>query len=196
MCRFRYLLARARILFSIVSSKTHRIFTAPQLNLASGYSNYAGRVYVSVYSVRPGRGHSAEVDGLVAGYLKRLGGPWKADSRVFRTEAALLEQCAAERREGAAVRWLLDSRGKALSSEALAAALGKLRDGGVRRLVTAIGPADGWSAEAAATLQGGDMLLSLGPMTLPHELARLVLAEQIYRATTILGGHPYHLGHE
>ena len=150
---------------------------------------------VSLYSVRPGRSHSAEMDALVAGYLRRLGGPWKADSRVFRTEAALLEQAASDRRDGVA-RWLLDSRGKALSSEGLAKAMDGLRNGGIRRLVTAVGPANGWSAEALGGLQSKDMLLSLGPLTLPHELARLVLAEQVYRATTILAGHPYHLGHE
>jgi 23S rRNA (pseudouridine1915-N3)-methyltransferase len=152
-------------------------------------------MHVSLYSVRPGRSHSAETDGLVTGYLRRLGGSWKADSRVFRTEAALLEQMAADRREGAA-RWLLDSRGKALSSEGLAKALDLLRNNGVRRLTAAIGPADGWSADALKTVQGNDMLLSLGPLTLPHELARLLMAEQVYRATTILAGHPYHLGHE
>jgi len=56
----------------------------------------------------------------------------------------------------------------------------------------AVGPADGWSAEARNRAQ---LLLSLGAMTLPHELARVVLAEQVYRACTILAGHPYHSGH-
>jgi len=55
-----------------------------------------------------------------------------------------------------------------------------------------VGPADGWSAEARNRAQ---LLLSLGAMTLPHELARVVLAEQVYRACTILAGHPYHSGH-
>jgi 23S rRNA (pseudouridine1915-N3)-methyltransferase len=55
-----------------------------------------------------------------------------------------------------------------------------------------VGPADGWSEYARAQAQS---TLSFGPMTLPHELARLVLAEQIYRAFTILAGHPYHSGH-
>jgi 23S rRNA (pseudouridine1915-N3)-methyltransferase len=57
-------------------------------------------------------------------------------------------------------------------------------------IVFAIGPASGWSERRLA-----QTVLSLGPMTLPHELARLVLAEQIYRAFTILAGHPYHIGH-
>jgi 23S rRNA (pseudouridine1915-N3)-methyltransferase len=59
-------------------------------------------------------------------------------------------------------------------------------------LVFAIGPASGWT-EAARTQ--AHLLLSLGEMTLAHALARLVMAEQIYRAYTILTGHPYHAGH-
>ena len=87
---------------------------------------------------------------------------------------------------------LLDNRGKALSSEELAAWLGVRRDSGQQMIVFAIGPAGGWSDQARGQAQ---MLLSMGPMTLPHELARLVLTEQIYRAFTILSGHPYHTGH-
>ena len=87
---------------------------------------------------------------------------------------------------------LLDSRGKQLSSEAFAAHLSRLRDSSLQHLVFAIGPADGWS-ETARTR--ANLLLSLGPMTLPHQLARVVLAEQVYRALTILAGHPYHSGH-
>jgi 23S rRNA (pseudouridine1915-N3)-methyltransferase len=56
-------------------------------------------------------------------------------------------------------------------------------------MIFAVGPADGWSEAARA--QAG-LLLSLGAMTLAHALARLVMAEQIYRALTILAGHPYH----
>jgi 23S rRNA (pseudouridine1915-N3)-methyltransferase len=59
-------------------------------------------------------------------------------------------------------------------------------------MVFAIGPADGWSEAARERAQ---LLLSLGPMTLAHALARLVVAEQLYRAFTILSGHPYHAGH-
>ena len=87
---------------------------------------------------------------------------------------------------------LLDSRGEALSSEELAAWLGARRDSGQQTIVFAIGPASGWSGGAQRQAQ---TVLSLGPMTLPHELARLVLAEQLYRAFTILAGHPYHTGH-
>jgi 23S rRNA (pseudouridine1915-N3)-methyltransferase len=85
---------------------------------------------------------------------------------------------------------LLDSRGDALSSEQLAKWLRARQDAGQQMVVFAIGPANGWS-----NLRQAQTVLSLGPMTLPHELARLVLAEQIYRAFTILAGHPYHTGH-
>ena len=87
---------------------------------------------------------------------------------------------------------LLDSRGRTMTSEAFAAWLGTRRDEGVQHMVFAIGPADGWTdaARKRASLQ-----LSLGAMTMAHSLARLVMAEQIYRALTILSGHPYHCGH-
>jgi 23S rRNA (pseudouridine1915-N3)-methyltransferase len=83
----------------------------------------------------------------------------------------------------------LDPKGKARSSEAFARELAKLRDGGAPGLVFFVGGADGLG-EAAR--DKADLTLSLGPMTLPHGLARIVLTEQIYRAMTILAGHPYH----
>ena len=83
----------------------------------------------------------------------------------------------------------MDSRGKSQSSEDFARWLAKSRDAGQQTMVFAIGPPDGWSDDARRQAQ---TLLSLGPMTLPHELARVVLAEQLYRAFTILAGHPYH----
>ena len=87
---------------------------------------------------------------------------------------------------------LLDARGRTMSSEQLAAWIGQERDTGTQHLHFAIGPADGWSKESR---ERADLLLSFGPMTFPHELARVMLAEQIYRAFTILAGHPYHGGH-
>jgi len=87
---------------------------------------------------------------------------------------------------------LFDSTGISLSSIEFANILGTLRDAGAQRVLFAIGPASGWSA---AGLARADRVLSLGKFTLPHELARVVVAEQIYRALTILAGHPYHLGH-
>lgn len=87
---------------------------------------------------------------------------------------------------------LLDSRGKAFSTEQFADWVRRQRDQGIQRLVFAVGPANGWSQQAR---ERAGLLLSLGSMTLPHELAAVVLAEQIYRAFTIIEGHPYHLGH-
>jgi 23S rRNA (pseudouridine1915-N3)-methyltransferase len=69
--------------------------------------------------------------------------------------------------------------------------LERLRDQGAEGVAFLIGGADGLSTEAIGR---GATALSLGPMTLPHGLARIVLAEQIYRAATILAGHPYHRG--
>jgi 23S rRNA (pseudouridine1915-N3)-methyltransferase len=85
----------------------------------------------------------------------------------------------------------LDPGGKMLSSEDLADVLGKARDEGMAGITFLIGGADGLGQ---AALDRADMTLSLGPMTLPHGLARIVLAEQLYRAMTILAGHPYHRG--
>jgi 23S rRNA (pseudouridine1915-N3)-methyltransferase len=83
----------------------------------------------------------------------------------------------------------LDERGKQLSSEAFARMLAKHRDGGAGTLAILVGGPDGLGEEVSRL---ADVRLSLGPMTLPHGLARIVLAEQLYRAATILAGHPYH----
>ncbi|TMM48163.1 23S rRNA (pseudouridine(1915)-N(3))-methyltransferase RlmH [Qipengyuania marisflavi] len=84
---------------------------------------------------------------------------------------------------------LLDERGKDLSSEEFAAILGRWRDDGTRECRFVLGAADGHSrAERGAA----DLLIAYGTATWPHLLARAMLAEQLYRATTILAGHPYH----
>ncbi|MBU1211680.1 MAG: 23S rRNA (pseudouridine(1915)-N(3))-methyltransferase RlmH [Alphaproteobacteria bacterium] len=86
-------------------------------------------------------------------------------------------------------RILLDERGRTHSSERFAELIGRLRDGGTREIAFLIGGADGHGTEARAT---ADDTLALSHFTLPHGLARIVLAEQLYRAVTILAGHPYH----
>ena len=83
----------------------------------------------------------------------------------------------------------LDPGGEAIGSAAFARLLAKFRDEGQEGIAFLIGGADGLSKEALAKAA---KVLSFGPMTLPHGLARIVLAEQIYRAATILAGHPYH----
>ena len=84
---------------------------------------------------------------------------------------------------------VLDERGKALSSMELARQLERWRDGGKREARFFIGAADGH--EEAQRL-GADLLLSFGPATWPHLLVRAMLAEQLFRATSILANHPYH----
>ena len=83
----------------------------------------------------------------------------------------------------------LDEGGKSLTSEEFAAWLGARRDDGQRNMAFVIGGADGLDADI---LSQADLKLSLGRMTWPHLMARLLLVEQIYRAHTILTGHPYH----
>jgi len=85
----------------------------------------------------------------------------------------------------------LDARGQALSSEAFARLLAKKRDAGAKAAAIVIGGPDGLSD---AVLAAAHLRFSLGAITLPHGLARIVLAEQLYRAATILAGHPYHRG--
>jgi len=83
----------------------------------------------------------------------------------------------------------LDERGKQLESTAFAALLGRWRDDGVREVRFLIGAADG---HEATLRQEADLLLAFGAATWPHMLARAMLAEQLWRATSILSGHPYH----
>lgn len=87
---------------------------------------------------------------------------------------------------------LMDSRGREFSSEQFAQFVGDYQDRNPLPLVFAVGAADGFSEETRAAAQ---FTISLGKMTLAHELARVVLLEQVYRAFTILKGHPYHCGH-
>ena len=84
---------------------------------------------------------------------------------------------------------LLDERGKAMSSQQLAAILEQWRDTGTREARFVLGAADGHSDAERA---GADLLFAFGPATWPHLLARAMLMEQLYRATSILAGHPYH----
>jgi 23S rRNA (pseudouridine1915-N3)-methyltransferase len=84
---------------------------------------------------------------------------------------------------------VLDERGKSLSSDAFARHLARVRDGGAKSAAILIGGPDGLAPDLREAAQ---FVLSLGAITLPHGLARIVLAEQLYRAATILLGHPYH----
>ena len=138
---------------------------------------------------------SAAKDGfepLTQLYIERCSSLVRCRTEFFRSEDALMAWLDKQQGRLPAVVVLLDSRGRQMTSEAFASWLGARRDEGVQHIVFAIGPADGWSD---ASRSRANLLLSLGPFTLAHALARLVMAEQLYRACTILAGHPYHSGH-
>jgi 23S rRNA (pseudouridine1915-N3)-methyltransferase len=138
-----------------------------------------------------GKTKDAAIQSLTDEYLKRLSRYSDVDGTTLKDEAALLKLCARDARPRYTLV-LLDGRGKQLSSEELAKFLGDHQDRNPLSLMFAVGGADGFSEPAR---QAAALVLSLGKMTLTHELARVVLLEQLYRAFTILKGHPYHLGH-
>jgi 23S rRNA (pseudouridine1915-N3)-methyltransferase len=151
----------------------------------------AVKIRLVAVSARKG-GFSGPAGELVRMYQERAARYVACEAVVFSSETALL---SALEREAARVRpvlWVADSRGRLCTSEELAADLGRCFDEGMQLLVLAIGPADGWSEAARAR---ADLMLSFGRITLPHELAAVIAAEQMYRALTIRAGHPYHSGH-
>jgi 23S rRNA (pseudouridine1915-N3)-methyltransferase len=139
-----------------------------------------------------GKTKNAAIQSLTDEYLKRLRQYAEAEGASLKDEAALLKLCGRDGRGAKRRLVLLDSRGKQLSSEELAKFLGDHQGTNPTPLVFAIGPADGFSEMAR---QQADFTVSLGKMTIAHELVRVVLLEQLYRGFTILKGHPYHLGH-
>jgi 23S rRNA (pseudouridine1915-N3)-methyltransferase len=139
-----------------------------------------------------GKTKSAAVQSLTDEYLKRLRQYAETEGVSLKDEPALMKLCGRDGRGTRRHLVLLDSRGKQLTSQELAKFLGDHQDKNPVPLVFAIGPADGFSETAR---QQADFTLSLGKMTVAHELARVLLLEQLYRGFTILKGHPYHLGH-
>jgi 23S rRNA (pseudouridine1915-N3)-methyltransferase len=150
------------------------------------------KITLAAIGSRRSRSKAQATDRLLADYIERAARYVPCDSQLFGTETALLDWLDRQPGRAPAYAILMDSRGEKLSSDEFASHLGRIRDEGVQRLVLAIGPADGWSPTAR---QRANLLFSFGRMTLPHQLARVVLAEQVYRALTILAGHPYHSGH-
>ena len=126
-------------------------------------------------------GRSPEAE-LVERYLKRIAWP---------TKMTELPERGGKMPElpPTSVTIVLDERGQALSSTELAKKLEAWRDGGKREARFLIGAADGHSDEQR---RAADLLLSFGPATWPHHLVRAMLAEQLFRATSILANHPYH----
>ena len=136
-----------------------------------------------------GKTRNPHVKALLEDYQKRItrfspievlewkttdGGPWSVAEARGKGEAVPVV--------------LLDAGGKTFSSEDFARWLAKKERSGARKLVFLVGGAEGFADE---TKRAADELLSLGPMTLPHELARVVLLEQLYRAFAFLRDHPY-----
>ncbi len=136
-----------------------------------------------------GKTKEPAIKSLTAEYLKRLARYVTVESQELANEAALLKQIEKSTSRTPPVLVLLDSRGQQLASEEFAQFLDQHQTRGTQTLLFAVGPADGFS-EAAR--MAASICLSLGKMTLAHELARVVLLEQLYRAFTILKGHPYH----
>lgn len=108
----------------------------------------------------------------------------KSESERKREEAAKLMEIA-----GDGVLILLDERGRNITSRQFSQKLSAYRDGGAQRLTIAIGGPDGHDASVR---ERADLILSFGAQTWPHQLVRVMLVEQLYRAVMILTGHPYH----
>ena len=142
-----------------------------------------------------GKTKEPAIQSLTGEYLKRISHYAEVQGIPVKDEAAILSlargEGRGERKNERHKLVLLDSRGKQYSSEELAAMLDRELVNAIP-LLFAIGGSDGFSEE---TRRQASVMLSLGKMTLPHELARVVLVEQLYRAFTILKNHPYHLGH-
>jgi 23S rRNA (pseudouridine1915-N3)-methyltransferase len=138
-----------------------------------------------------GKTKEPAIASLTEEYLKRISRYSPVEGIALRDEADLLAKFGLLAKTKSTLI-LLDSRGKEFSSEEFAKFLGDYQERHPLPLVFALGGADGFGAEARSAAQH---VISLGRMTLAHEVARVVLLEQVYRAFTILKGHPYHSGH-
>jgi 23S rRNA (pseudouridine1915-N3)-methyltransferase len=136
---------------------------------------------------------------LIDEYIKR--NRWDVSIKELADAPSGLPAEVRRAREGEAILALvdkdarliaMDSRGTQMTSEQIAATFKKHREQGIRKIVLAIGGQDGLDA---AVTQKAVATLAFGAATWPHQLLRLMLAEQLYRAYTIEAGHPYHLGH-
>jgi len=132
-----------------------------------------------------GKTRRAELCALLDEYVKRIGRSCPIEVTDARDATAALKKLDADR---AATAALLDVGGKSYDSESLAKWLGEQRDRGTREIVFVCGDADGFPIELRERVK---QKVSLSAMTYSHELARVMLAEQIYRAFAILSGSPY-----
>jgi len=138
-----------------------------------------------------GKNKEPAIQSLTADYLARIGHYARVEEACLKDEAGLQKYVGPKARTPH-FAVLLDSAGRQFSSEELARFLEQYQERNSQPLLFAIGGASGFSRESCRM---ASMLLSLGRLTYAHELARVVLLEQIYRAFTIIKGHPYHLRH-
>ena len=139
-----------------------------------------------------GKTKNPAIQSLTEEYLQRLSHYAEVEGTSLKDEAALLALSKGISGRARHVLILLDGKGKQISSEEFAKLLSDHQDRNPAPLLFAVGPASGF---AEKTRQAATLRLSLGSMTIAHELARVVLLEQIYRAFAILNRHPYHLAH-
>ena len=132
-----------------------------------------------------GKTRRPELRALFDDYIKRIGRSCPVEVSEVRDGDAAIRKLDAER---ARVAFLLDASGKPLDSASLVRWLGEQRDRGTREIVFVCGDADGFSENLRQRVA---QRLSLSPMTYSHELARVMLAEQLYRALAVLSGSPY-----
>jgi len=149
---------------------------------------------ITVSAIGKIKNGSAEAQ-LIDNYIKRI--PWQTN--IYEYETKKKNKGEALKKEEAILlnsklpasgkKIILDERGKLISSTELAKTVNNWQNDGISNISFLIGGADGHLEE---TKKNADMVLSLGKITLPHILARIILIEQIYRAHTINSGHPYH----
>jgi 23S rRNA (pseudouridine1915-N3)-methyltransferase len=132
-----------------------------------------------------GKTHRPEINAVLSDYIKRISRSCAIEITEVRDGEAAIKKLDGDR---AAVALLLDAGGKVHDSTACAKWLGELRDRGTRETIFVCGDADGFTDALRERVK---QKLSLSAMTYSHELARLMLAEQIYRAFAILSGSPY-----
>ncbi len=150
------------------------------------------KLIVASIDSKSGKGRRSTIDTAVEDYITRAARYLPTAAQSFPTESAFVQSVARTPGRVPPKLILCDSTGELFTSTQFAGHIERLRDAGTQQLILAIGPPDGWSDPVR---READLLVSFGRITLPHELARLVLAEQVYRALTILAGHPYHSGH-
>jgi 23S rRNA (pseudouridine1915-N3)-methyltransferase len=133
-----------------------------------------------------GKTRGGEAGALLAEYVKRIGRSCPIEVTEVRDAPAAVKKLQVDRAAAAAL--LLDAGGKTYDSVGFAKWIGELRDRGTREVIFVCGDAQGFPAELRAQVK---QKISLSTMTYSHELARVMLAEQIYRAFAILAGSPY-----